>query len=116
VTEKLGNERFLLVDDTSIFDGDFAVTVDIEDERTSRDRQIAALTNGIGLASKIQDSGLNIKKAVRKIMELSGIYDDRLFEDATVATPTGVTNPQLVSQQPQGVQNAPMPSFGAMAG
>lgn len=112
----MGRERFLLIDDASIFDGDFAVTVDIDAATTSKSAQAAALMNTIAAASKIQNSGLNFPAAFRKMAELNGITDTRLFEDAAPATPTGVTNPnpEPAAIQPgmtpeQMMANAPMP-------
>ena len=99
-TEQVGDERFLFIDDPSVFDGEFAVTVDIE-ATANRAQQAAAITNMISLGSKIQNSGINTQFALRKIAELSGVYDDRLYQDATSAMPTGVTSPQLQGIQPQ---------------
>lgn len=106
-TKDLGEDRFLLIDDTSLFDGEFAVTVDIDESSNSRPQQIAALTNMVALAAKIQQSGVNIQAAFRKMTELQGIHDDRLFDQTDVATPTGVTNPVKMPVPEQAV--GPMP-------
>lgn len=117
MTEKIGKERFLLVDEGSLFDGDFAVTCDIEATNTNRGAQAAALTSAIAMASKVQDSGLNIPFAIRKQLELQGLVDDRLFQDAKPATPTGVTNPNMVNPQgPMMGQPGAMSMMGATMG
>lgn len=97
MSKEIGQERFIYLDDPSVFDGEFAVTVDIEAE-AAKPQQIAALNNMLALASKIQNSGVNIPATFRKISELSGIVDDRLFDGSTSAIPTGVTNPQQMPQ------------------
>lgn len=106
MTEAIGRERFLLVDDGSVFQGDFAVTADIEAATTSKEAQAAALTRTVEMASKIQNAGMNFKAAFRKIAELQGIVDSRLFEDASPAMPTGVTN---ANPAPAAVPGAMMP-------
>lgn len=115
-TEMIGKERFLLIDDKSIFDGEFAVTVDIDALPQSRQAQAQVLTNLMAMGAKIQNSGINIPKAMRKIAELNGIVDDRLFEDAQTAAPTGVTNAPPVSQEAPilGQQLAPQPQAPAV--
>lgn len=107
-TKMLGDERFLMIDDTSIFDGEFSVTVDIDESGTSRPQQVSALTSMLALAAKIQNSGVNIKATFRKITELQGVHDDRLFDDAESAVPTGVTNPNK--------EQAPQPANGPAVG
>ena len=102
MTEAMGRERFLTIDDASIFDGDFAVTVDIDAATTSKSAQAAQLMNTIAAASKIANSGLNFKNAFRKVNELNGIVDPRLFEDSVPASPTGVTNPNPQPGMPPG--------------
>lgn len=119
MTEQMGNERFLMVDDSDVFDGEFMVTVDIDSVSTNRQAQVAALTNALALGAKIQDSGLNIKAMLRKIVELSGITDSRLFEDAKPAMPTGVTNappmPQEAAQMGLPPEGMPPQMMGAPA-
>ena len=105
---KIGRERFLYIDDASLFDGEFAVTVDIDGSSITRGQQIQALDGAIAMGAKVQNSGLNISYALRKRNELAGLYDDRLYEDATPATPTGVTNANVPSIQQQPVGAAPM--------
>lgn len=95
-SQMMGEQRFIFIDDPSIFDGEFAVTVDIESTGTNKAQKVAAITNLISLASKVQNAGLNIPNAVKKIAELSGIHDDRLFEAPAAAMPTGMTSPNLV--------------------
>lgn len=107
MSEAIGRERFLVIDDPDLFDGDFAVTVDIDASMTSRQAQAASLTNLIGIASKVQQSGLNIKETLRKIAELNGIVDGRLFEDAKTAVPTGVTNAVMPESAPVRAQMPP---------
>jgi len=94
-SEEANSVRFLLVDDPSLFDGEFAVTVDIEGSGQNRAQQAAVLTQMMTLASKIQGANMNLPEAFRKLAELSGISDDRLFNDAAPTGPTGVTNPQV---------------------
>ena len=114
LTEKLGEERFLFVDDPSVFDGEFAVTVDIE-FAPNRTQQVQTLTNLMAMSAKIQDSGFNFKAAFKKIAELQGIFDDRLFQDATTAAPTGVTNPiQMMQQAPPTAQQNIQDMLGQM--
>jgi len=112
----LGDERFLIVNDGSIFDGDFAVTVDIEATGMNKSQQVAAITNLIVLGSKIQNTGFNVQAAFKKIAELSGIYDDRLFEAAQPIAPTGATAPPSLmsvapppgAPAPGGLQTSPI--------
>lgn len=111
ISEQMGRERFLVIDDRSVFDGDFAVTVDIDAVATNRQAQAAALANMLALSAKIQNSGVNMKETFRKIAELNGIVDDRLFQDATPAVPTGVTNPVQEPNQNTALQNAPLPQM-----
>lgn len=106
---KVGRDRFLYIDDASLFDGEFAVTVDIDGASVSRTQQIAAIQNAIAVGAKVQDSGLNVPYALRKMNELAGLYDDRLYQDAQQVTPTGVTNPNFTNgQQAPGVPGQPM--------
>lgn len=100
--EEATNLRFLIVDDPSLFDGDFALTVDIEGSGTNRAQQVAALTNLMTMASKIQGARVNFTAMFRKIAELSGVVDERLFEDAEVAMPTGVTGSPMMNPQSMG--------------
>lgn len=106
------NVRYLIVDDPELFDGDFAVTVDIEGTGMNRPQQVAALTSMVTLATKIQGARVNFTQAFRKIAELNGIVDERLFEDPEEAMPTGVTNPVGFNpnqpQMPMGMGEAPM--------
>lgn len=112
VSDQLGRERFLLIQDGQIFDGKYAVIADIEALGGSRASKIQALTNAIAMASKIQNSKLNITNAFRKLMELTGIVDERLFEDAEMPMASGVRmgampaveEPQPIAPQPVGVQ------------
>ncbi len=113
ISQQMGTERFLVIDDRSIFDGDFAVTVDIDAVPMSRQARAAALTNMLALGAKIQNSGMNIPATFKKIAELNGIVDDRMFENAQPAVPSGVTNPQDMAQmgQPAGMPMAPQTSL-----
>lgn len=103
--EEATNLRFLIVDDPSLFDGDFALTVDIEGSGTNRAQQVAALTNLMTMASKIQGARINFTAVFRKIAELSGVVDERLFEDAESAAPTGVTGSPMMAQGMGGASN-----------
>lgn len=94
-SDEASSVRFLLVDDPSLFDGEFAVTVDIEGSGQNRAQQAAVLTQMMTLASKIEGANMNLPAAFRKLAELSGITDDRLFQDPAPTAPTGVTNPQV---------------------
>lgn len=112
--EEAENLRYLIVDDPSLFDGDFAVTADIEGAGMNRGQQIAALTSLMSMASKIQGARLNFTETFRKIAELTGVVDERLFENPESAEPTGVTNPQVPSELGPSVTglpaNAPAPA------
>lgn len=110
-SDEASNLRFLIIDDASIFDGDFAVTVDIEGAGLNRAQQVASLTNLMGMASKIQNAGLNFTEAFRKMAELSGITDERLFEDAQAPIATGITSTQMQSMQgpPAGLPSQAIP-------
>lgn len=95
-TDKFGLDRFIFLDDPSIFDGDFAVTVDIEGATITRQSQASALQNSILMASKLQQPDFNINFAFRKMNELMGLYDDRLFEKPqTPNMPSGVTGTNM---------------------
>lgn len=106
----LAREVFLYTDDPRMFDGDFMVTVDIDESGTSKPQQVNALMGMVTLASKIQNSGVNIQAAFRKMFELQGVVDDRLFEEAQAAVPTGVTNPNGMPAAPVPTGPAPMPT------
>ncbi len=111
-SKTIGDERFLMMDDPSIFDGEFAVTVDIESGGQSKQSQINTLDNAIVLASKIQNSGLNIPAAFRKKLELAGIFDDRLFEAPEAPVASGVTAPpSLTPNQQPNMNMAEMPGM-----
>lgn len=92
-TNEADNLRYLIVDDPTLFDGDFAVTVDIEGAGLNRAQQVATLQSVMAMAAKIQGARVNYTAMFRKMTELMGIVDERLFEDAEEAAPTGVTNP-----------------------
>lgn len=116
VSEMMGRERFLLVQDGTVFDGKFSIIADIESVASSKGAKIQALTNAIGMATKIQNSGLNISTAFRKLMELSGIVDERLFEDAQAPQASGVrmqSMPSVEGAQPQGAPPPPPPAMAA---
>lgn len=102
--------RFLMVDDPSLFDGEFALTVDIEGAGQNRAQKAAVLTQMMTLAAKIQGANMNLPMAFRKLAELSGIFDERLFENPQATAPTGVTNPQMPNM---GIQQPPMMPFQA---
>ena len=95
-SKMMGNARYLLLDDTSMLDGQFAVTADIEGATISRASQIQAINNAIMVASKIPQAGLNIAFALRKSFELSGLYDERFY-----------LSPQQQQQQQQQMAQTP---------
>ena len=99
-TDLLGDTRFLFIDSPKVFDGDFLVSVDIDGGETTRMSQVQGLDAAMAMASKIQNSGLNMQMAFRKRLELVGIVDDRLFEDQQPLIPTGITAPPQAPQMP----------------
>jgi hypothetical protein len=84
----LGSSRYLILDDPSLLDGPFAVTADIEGALTSRSQQVQALNNAIMTASKLPQAGIDIAFALRKVFELSGLYDERLYKRTTATQPS----------------------------
>ena len=97
VSESLGRERHLLIPDSSIFDGDTAIIADVETTAGGAGAKVQALMNAITLASKIQNSGMNVANAFQKLMDLIGIHDARLFESAEAPMASGVRQPSMAA-------------------
>lgn len=111
-SELLGKTRFLFIDSPKVFEGEFLVSVDIDAGETTRLAQVNGLTNAMAMAAKVQNSGLNMQMAYRKLLELTGIVDERLFEEETpqgqVPLPSGVSSPpSLPTAPPPGVPQSP---------
>ena len=120
LSESIGRERSLLINDGTLYDGNFAIIADVETNAGGRNAKVQTLINIVTLATKLQNSGMNFSNAFRKICDMSGIVDERLFEDAQAPVPSGVKNASMPAVEqggpaggmmPAAVEAAPMPAM-----